>query len=71
MSTAALPEKVEEQGPGISRFNHSRWNVVPPTIDSATTSAMIVCGVDRLNPTIAELTQAIEREVEKCAEAQS
>jgi transposase len=26
--------------------------------------------VDRLNPTIAELTQAIEQEVEKCPEAQ-
>jgi transposase len=26
--------------------------------------------VDRLNPTIVELTQAIEQEVEKCAEAQ-
>jgi len=26
--------------------------------------------MDRLNPTIAELTQAIEREVEKCPEAQ-
>jgi transposase len=26
--------------------------------------------LDRLNPTIAELTQAIEQEVEKCPEAQ-
>ena len=29
----------------------------------ATTSS---CSADRLNPTIAELTQAIEKEVEKC-----
>jgi hypothetical protein len=42
MSTAGLPEKVEDQGPGISRSIIFRWNVVPPTIDSVTTSTMIL-----------------------------
>jgi hypothetical protein len=34
MSTAVLPEKVEDQGSGIS-LNHSAVELVPPTIDSA------------------------------------
>src|SRR5215813_7261758 len=34
--TACSPEKVEDQAPGISRFNHhSEERIAPPTIDTA------------------------------------
>src|ERR1700694_16543 len=38
----ALPEKVEDQGSGNLTLNHFRWKIVPPTIDSAPTSTMIL-----------------------------
>jgi hypothetical protein len=34
MSTAVLPEKVEDQGSGKFSLNHSAVELVPPTIDS-------------------------------------
>ena len=37
-----LAREVEDQGSGNLTLITSRWNIVPPTIDSATTSTMIL-----------------------------
>ncbi len=46
VSRVGLPEKVEDQDPGNLTLNHSRRNIVPPTIDSAYRERLATFGRD-------------------------